>query len=157
LSKEGDVTEFNSIDEVLDFAISEEEKAAAFYTDLAEKMSGEPVKPVLLGFAAEEQGHKAKLLEVKNGNIPLFPKEKIQDLKIADYLVSMESDTIDDYQKALVLAMQKEKAAFRLYNDLADRTDDEQLKSVFLGLAQEEAKHKLRFETEYDERFFEEN
>ena len=50
-----------------------------------------------------------------------------------------------------------EKSAFRLYSDLAASVDDNQLKLTFLGLAQEEAKHKLRFEVEYDENILAEN
>ena len=47
--------------------------------------------------------------------------------------------------------MKKEKAAFRLYQDLAGLVQDEKIKALFLSLAQEEAKHKLRFEVEYDD------
>ena len=64
---------------------------------------------------------------------------------------------IMDYQQALLLAMKKEKAAFKLYSALADRAPNAQLKDVFLGLAQEESKHKLRFEIEYDEYVLREN
>jgi rubrerythrin len=53
--------------------------------------------------------------------------------------------------------MKKEKAAFRLYSDLAGLADDAQLRNTFLFLAQEEAKHKLRFEIEYDENVLVEN
>jgi rubrerythrin len=62
-----------------------------------------------------------------------------------------------DYQSALILAMKQEKAAFRLYTDLAASTDDEKVRDLFLGLAQEEAKHKLRFEVEYDDDFLRDN
>ena len=55
------------------------------------------------------------------------------------------------YIDALIVAMKKEKAAFKLYIDLAAATQDEKIKIVFLELAQEEAKHKLRFEIEYDD------
>ena len=47
--------------------------------------------------------------------------------------------------------MQKEKAAYRLYQDLGRQCDDPELKEVFRFLAQEEAAHKLMFETEYDD------
>jgi len=53
--------------------------------------------------------------------------------------------------------MKQEKAAFKLYSNLADKTDDDNLKALFLTLAQEEAKHKLRFEVEYDEVILKEN
>jgi rubrerythrin len=45
----------------------------------------------------------------------------------------------------------KEKASYRLYSDLAEQVDNEELKDTFLWLAGEEAGHKLRFEIEYDD------
>jgi rubrerythrin len=71
--------------------------------------------------------------------------------------VEVEPGPEMDYQDALVLAMKKEKAAFRFYLDLANQTANEEQKSLFLSLAQEEAKHKLRFEIEYDEIVLKEN
>ena len=51
--------------------------------------------------------------------------------------------------------MKAEKAAYKLYHELATATDDKALKETLMGLAQEEAKHKLRFEIEYDEFLYE--
>ena len=77
---------------------------------------------------------------------------------IADYLVEVGTSRDDlNYPDALIVAMKEEKAAFRLYSDLAARTDDASARDVFLMLAQEEAKHKLRFEIEYDEYVLREN
>ena len=74
------------------------------------------------------------------------------DLKIADYLVDVEPDPNKlDYQGALILAMKNEKAAFKLYTDLAEATDDDELGGILLAFAQEEAKHKLKLEIEYDD------
>ena len=53
--------------------------------------------------------------------------------------------------------MKNEKAAFRLYLDLANKVSNLEQKSLFLSLANEEAKHKLRFEIEYDEIVLKEN
>jgi rubrerythrin len=61
-----------------------------------------------------------------------------------------------NYQRTLILAMKREKASYKLYIDLAESTDDAGLKSTMLALAQEEAKHKLRFEIEYDENILKE-
>ena len=140
-----------SIDEILDFAIKNEEEAAKFYTGLAGKMDKPAMKKVFLDFAKEEEGHKKKLLHVKEGKTLEPVKDKIMDLKIADYLVEEEPRPDLDYQGALILAMKQEKAAFKLYSDLAEAAEDEGVRNTFLALAQEEAKHKLRFETEYDE------
>ncbi len=148
---------WNSINEALDYAIEQEEEAAAFYTGLAERSQDASTRAILEGFAKEEEGHKAKLEAVKAGDIPRTANAKVADLKIGDYLVDVEASPDMDYQDALIVAMKKEKAAFRLYTDLAGLTDDPQLRSTFLFLAQEEAKHKLRFEVEYDENVLAEN
>ncbi len=151
---------FGSVSEILDFAIAREEEATAFYTELAGKMDRPWMKQVFEQFASEERGHKQKLLNVKAGKTSLIAGKKVMDLKIGDYLVSVDREQAAekfDYQQALILAMQKEKLAFKLYSHLADATTDENLRNLFLGLAQEEAKHKLRFELEYDEQFLKEN
>jgi rubrerythrin len=149
--------QFDSVDAALDFAIQNEQDASDFYTELASKMEKPQMKQTFQGFAAEERGHKAKLEAVKKGKMAKLSKDKVLDLKIGDYLVEQQPSANMDYQSALILAMKKEKAAFRLYTDLAGSTDDEGMRELFLGLAQEEAKHKLRFEVEYDDDFLREN
>ena len=148
---------FDSVDSVLDFAIKNEQQASDFYTDLASKMEKPQIKQIFQGFAAEELGHKAKLEAVKRKDKGQLSSTKVLDLKIGDYLVEQKPSANMDYQSALILAMKQEKAAFRLYSDLAASADDEGTREIFLGLAQEEAKHKLRFEIIYDEDFLPEN
>jgi rubrerythrin len=142
---------FGSVDEILDFAIGKEEEAAQLYTRLGRQTEKSWMRQVFEEFANEERGHKAKLETVKQGKLLLPAAEKVMDLKIADYVMDVEPSSDLDYQDALVLAMKEEKAAFKLYSDLAAATDDEGLRATLLALAQEEAKHKLRFEIEYDE------
>jgi len=55
-----------------------------------------------------------------------------------------------DYRDVLMLGIEKEDAAFRTYIKLMGSIHDEQSREVLLSLAQEEVKHKLRFETEYN-------
>ncbi len=141
----------------MDFAIKEEEGAAAFYSKLASKMDRPWMKKIFEDFAKEELGHKGKLVHIKDGGAVSLPKEKVLNLKLVDYLVVDEPSDDMDYQQALVLAMKKEKAAFKLYSDLAEVAEDEALRDLLLGLAQEEAKHKLRFEVEYDDQYLKEN
>jgi rubrerythrin len=148
---------FGTVDEVLDYAIAREEEAAAFYSDLAGRMTQAAMKQAFLDFAKEEQGHRAKLVAVKTQRRLLPAQGRVLDLKLADYLVAGEVSVDMDYGDALVAAMKREKAAFRLYSDLAATTDDAGLRETFLALAQEEAKHKLRFELEYDEHILREN
>jgi rubrerythrin len=143
--------EWLSVDDVLDFAIGEEEGAIAFYSALAERAKSTGMRKAFLEFAHEEMGHRDRLLAVKRGEGFEPSGRPAGDLKIGDYLVDVVPKPDMSYQEALILAMKKEKAAFRLYSDLAVVTADEETRSVFQALAQEEAKHKLRFEVEYDD------
>lgn len=149
--------QWENIDDVLDFAIANEVKATFFYEDMARKVENASLQDLFRGFAHEEEGHAAKLRRVKAGQRELSAFQNIPDLKIADYLVENDEDANLDYQGALVLAMKREKAAFKLYTDLANAAGGTEMKELFAGLAQEEAKHKLRFELEYDQYILGEN
>lgn len=142
--------EFKSIEEVLDFAIANEDKAHDFYLELAQKAKSPVMRDVLEGFAAEEFGHKLKLQAVKEGELELDPEDDIPSLGVAESVDDVEPTNQMSYADALVLAMKQEKAAYRLYLDLAAAAPTQELTDLFLGLANEEAKHKLRFELEYD-------
>ena len=142
---------FGSIDDLLDFAIKGEEEAHGFYIGLAENVERSSMRKVFEDFAQEELGHKKKLLGIKSGTLVRSQGKTVVDLRISDYLVDIEPHPGMDYQEALIVAMKKEKAAFKLYTALAAIMEDESLTALFLDLAQEEAKHKLRFEVEYDE------
>ena len=147
----------DSVEKILAFAIEKEQDAADFYNELAGKMDIEYMKKIFTGFAKEEMGHKAKLEAISEGKLLMPAEQKIKDLKIGDHLVEVELRTDLNYQEALILAMKAEKNAYRLYNDLASATDNPEIQQILLGLAQEEAKHKLRFEVEYDDYVYKEN
>lgn len=149
--------EFKSINDVLDFAISSEQEAVDFYTDLAENASSKEMENIFKQFAKEEMGHKSRIMNIKDTGAYKAPKGDITDLKIADYTVDVIPKPNMRYDEALVVAMKKEKAAFKLYNDLANKAQTQEMKDLFQSLAQEESKHKLRFEIEYDEYVMREN
>jgi len=147
----------DSVEKILDYAMEKEEDAAQFYMTLAGKMDKEYMKKVFEGFAKEEKGHKAKIQAIKAGKLMMKAEKKVMDLKIGDHLVEVDLDAEIDYQQALILAMKAEKAAYKLYSELASAVDDAGLKETLTALANEEAKHKLRFEIEYDDMVLSEN
>ena len=104
----------------------------------------------------DQLGMIATLASSRSGvQIPARPPSKI-----SDYLIEVDPEVQGselDYQQALIVAMKKEKAAFKLYTNLAEHTEQQEYRHLFRALAQEEAKHKLRFEIEYDEQFLTEN
>lgn len=152
-----DMKDFTSINDILDFAINNEQTAVDFYVNLAGRFQDSAIKETFEGFAKEEMGHKARLTSIKEKGLYDLSTEKVMDLKIADYVVRTEPSADMSYTDALQLAMKREKAAYRLYLKLAEKAPNDEMKKIFEGLAQEEAKHKLRFELEYDEFVLREN
>ncbi len=144
--------EWESLNDVLDFAIDQEQEAADFYAKLSSQVEHESMREALSGFAEEELRHKAKLLAIKEtGASKLVSRQSVPDLKVSDYVVDVDTASEIGYVDALVVAMKMEKKAFQLYTDMAALTEDEGIRQSLLALANEEAKHKLHFEIKYDD------
>lgn len=148
---------FKSADEIYAFAIREEEKASAMYTDLANQAKHQHIKDMFLEFAAQERGHKEILLRAQQGGGLRPSAQDIADLGIADLMQEVEMSPDLDYQHVLQFAMQREMAAYDMYSALAEIASSQKLRQTLEALAQEEAKHKLRIETEYDQLVLTEN
>jgi len=151
---------FQSVEEILEFAMNKEEAAFAFYRDLAKKVKTKGVDKLLLELADQEKEHKALFLSLlkKKSSLKKFLKpKKIQDLKISDYVIDVSPSEDLTIQEALIIAIKREKASFDLYTNLANSTTDAKLKKVFKAMAQEEAGHKLKLESIYDEVIYKEN
>jgi rubrerythrin len=149
--------EFKNVDAILLFAIEQEQNAVDFYTELAKEAQSEEMKKVFIEFAGEEIKHKQRLTRIREEGVFTMPKQQVADLKISDYVVDVKASGKLTYEEALVLAMKREKAAFRLYSTLAERAPSDELRTIFEALAMEESRHKLRFEVEYDEFVLREN
>ena len=147
----------NTVDEILDYAIDQEQEASDFYASVAQKAETAEMKKILLDFSEEEMKHRRLLEAVKAGEHELTPEQEVLDLKISDYLVEVGDVDNLNYQDALIIAMKRERAAYQLYTDMAAKVPESHLKEVLEGLAKEEAKHKLFFESEYDERVLMDN
>lgn len=141
-------------DEILEFAIQREIEAAAMYRRLADTVTRPGMREAFLDFAGEEERHRARLEEVKAGELPLVSTEEVRSLGISDATEHVEPNPGMTYADALRLAMQNEKEAYRMYMGLAAMSPPS-LAAVFRSLAGEEARHKLRFEIEYDDHVLE--
>jgi rubrerythrin len=71
-------------------------------------------------------------------------------LKISNYTLEEDYSPDMNYQETLLLAIKREEKSVKLYQDLSKRAAEPELKKMFQVLAQEESKHKLNLETEYD-------
>ena len=142
----------DSIEEILEYAISREVEAYYFCLALAGRVDTPRMRQVFEDMAAEELEHKAKLeLEMIKMGKTLPARQMPSGRPESDYIMSDSDAPLDmDYADMLLLGMEKEEAAFRLYVNLIPSVHDEESREVLLVLAQEEVRHKLRFETEYD-------
>jgi len=141
---------FKSYEDIIEYAIQREKDSISMYLDLAQRMSSPSLQQAFVDFAKEEQQH-ADTLEFE-----LIKAGKTVDAN-KDNFVFETAPTLDDpdmtidvdFKDALLLAAKKEESAFKLYSELAARTNDTELKNALLRLAEEEVRHKLRFELEY--------
>jgi rubrerythrin len=138
--------------EVIEFAISREVEAYHFYMALAKVVDNTAMRKVLEGFAEEELEHKAKLeLEALKMGQVLSAEKQFSASSRDNYIIPNTDSLIDmDYKDILLLAIKKEDASFRTYVNLAFHAADQESKDILLTIAEEEVKHKLRFEIEYD-------
>jgi rubrerythrin len=144
---------FETLQEILNFAIEKEKEAVVFYQDLAQQAPFAGARETLEGFSIEERKHQVMLenIDKDRGKIEEYEFEKIPDLKRSDYLVDAEYEKSMVYPDLLRLAMKREEIALKLYNELIKKAEKEEFKKVFQMLSQEEAKHKLKLETLYDD------
>lgn len=140
--------QFNSTQEILDFAIEREREAARFYSELALRDFPSEVKKTFEDFVRVEIGHKKLLEGVKDGKNQL-KDESVSSLQIAEVTEPAEISGNMTLVEVLAVAMKRELSAYRLYVELAAAATTPETLDIFVLLAQEEARHKLWLETEY--------
>lgn len=136
---------------IIEDAIEREIQAYMFYLTIASKVPDNGLRELYIALAAEELDHK-KLLELelmKIGKV-VSKHTPIPQINPEMLINSTENDLQIDYKDSIMMAIKKEQAAFETYSEMASKTKDIESKRVFLELAQQELKHKLKFQQEYD-------
>jgi len=144
---------FKSFEEIIRFAIDKEKEAVGFYEDAGRQEPYSGARNAFLDFAEEEKKHQAMLEGFLKGETigAGYQFKWIPDLKRSDYMVDIVYEKGMHYTDILRLAMKREEKSLKLYNELLEKVDKEDLTKVFKMLCQEEAKHKLALETMYDD------
>lgn len=137
--------------EIFQLAIAREIESYNFYLALADRVKDRQIRKAFKDLAEEELEHKAKLeLEVMKTGKTVAVEQKVLRPE-RNYILSDDELPLDmDYKDMLLLGIEKEEASFRTYVNLSASVLDEESREVLLAIAEEEVKHKLRFETEYD-------
>ncbi|GBC60368.1 rubrerythrin [Desulfonema ishimotonii] len=146
---------FESLKDMIDFAIEKEQEAADFYTEASGQEAFSGSKEMLREFAREELKHKKMLEDMKSKGIDDSVNEYtfkwIPDIRRSDYVDDLTYAKGMGYRDMLMLAMKREEKALKLYNELLSMAEDDLARNFFKVLCQEEAKHKLALETMYDD------
>ena len=147
--------DFETLDDILEFAIAKEVEAEEFYLSLCEEETLSGNRQTFQDFAKEEHKHIDLLQSLKAGGVVEgvedYQFKWIKDIKRSNLVLGMEYQKGMNYRDILMLAIKREEKALALYNDLLKRTDTENSRKVFKILCQEEAKHKLALESMYDD------
>jgi len=145
-----------TFNEALDFAISREKEAVAFYQDLQKMAKFASQKELMReelmrDFEDMEKGHVTLLEGVKkNQEAARLSKSIPPDLHLDDYLVSSASPQDMTYQDILITAISREKNSAALYTELKADAEDTGMIEVFSRLVIEEENHRDFFQKLYD-------
>jgi len=143
---------FESIEEALGFAASKEAAAKDFYTDMAESSEDETVKAFFKEMVADEQRHKEMLeFEIMKLGKVVSPSIDNSKVRITDITTSMQLPSELSFAEAVILAIKKENASFRLYVELHRYSEDPEISELLLVLAEQELSHKFRLEQGFSE------
>lgn len=146
-----------TLGEIFELAIQREQEAADFYFGMARVATPPGMAQVFIDLGHEELGHKARLQKAYERGGHTQGHGTPLDLKIAEYVTPTQPLDTMTYEDAVVLALHREAAAYQLYSDLAELMTDATLAFLFRSLAAEEARHRHRFEVEYDEHVLKQN
>jgi rubrerythrin len=147
----------SSFDSIIDFAIQREKEAVQFYIDLQSVDQLEEKRTFMKSLENMERGHITALENIRAQDIDEMEVPEITNLEISDYLVEVDPGKKMSYQDILILGMKREERANKLYLRLAESFSKGGMNKIFRRLASEEAKHKLFFESLYDEEILREN
>lgn len=141
----------SSMDDVVNFAIDKEVKAMDFYQKCADRAKNTGIKQFFQEMVEEEKRHRDMLKELNPMGLEGVKLDKVEDLRISDYLLDVKFKEDITYQEALTLAMKREEKAHAFYSSWQNKCMHEKTAKIFEILAGEEMKHKRRIETLYDE------
>jgi len=139
----------------LDFAIAKEKESEAFYKEWAQKATHPAVHELFAELAGVEHGHMEILLNITPEEMISKGNAQTTVFGLSELLVDVTAAANLTLQEAMIVAMKREEGAVKLYTRLAEMSGEAQ--SLFEALAKEEARHKAKLESEYDDHILTEN
>lgn len=137
--------------EILRYAISREVISHELYLALAKRTSRPSQRQLFTVLAEEERQHKAKLeLELMKMGQVVDDAEMTASLEDTAIIPALREDAPDDFRTVIMTAIERERGAFRIFVNLAMQITSDPQRELLLSLAEEEARHRVLLQLEYD-------
>jgi rubrerythrin len=134
---------------IISEAINNEVEAYTFYQTVSEKVTDANLKTLFGELAGEEKGHREYLQNLLSRDIASLGFSATKDYKVGDSIPTPALTPDMKPVDGLVVAIKKELAAMQMYTQLANASDDAEIKKLFTELATMERGHKARLEDIY--------
>jgi rubrerythrin len=134
---------------IISEAINNEVEAYTFYQTVSEKVTDANLKKLFGELAGEEKGHREYLQKLLSRDITSLGFSTTKDYKVGDSIPTPPLTPDMKPVDGLVVAIKKELAAMQMYTQLANASDDAEVKKLFTELATMERGHKTRLEDIY--------
>jgi rubrerythrin len=141
---------FGSLEEILDFAIARERRAQEIYTTYARATDRKSFARLLATMAEMEKEHERRLSELKAQSAEKAVLDAAERFTVEEPFKEMAFSPEMEYGDFLVLIIQKESEAERLYLRLEGRAASAEARQLFRHLAGEEKKHRDWAQEAYD-------
>jgi rubrerythrin len=138
-----------SVDEAIEYAIAQENKAFGFYRTWGEKASDAEVKTIFLNLASMEKSHIRLLNQVLRMKDKNFYFTSTYSTDITYGITHQPSSRTKDLVRIFEYAIHKEKEAQDNYVKLAKAVSDEKVKKLFQKLSDEEKYHKTLLDQQF--------
>jgi len=137
----------NTADDVLEFAISCEQRALTRYRELADRVQDAKLAEVLQSLANEEERHRERLRAVAAGDLSSIRPQEGAEWMSCELTHAAEPGPEATLAQVMRFAISLEQQAFHLYMSLATSASDSGLATLFRTLAGQEAEHAKYLET----------
>mgnify|MGYP000097264876 CR=1 FL=1 len=142
---------WKSVEEVLEYAMAEEQKAVALYRLFAEQSPSDELRTLFGGLVTAEMGHFKKLAKMRRATEATLVARRLHRLPRPP-ATSLLDAGIADVASAYRYAIRAEKQAQDLYAMLAGMATEPKVRDAFQMLADEELGHKSLLEADLEKR-----
>jgi rubrerythrin len=148
---------FQTVDQIIEFAMARERSAVEFYLTCAEKAGRPEMKTAFHEMAGEEKKHVIFLTQIDQTSFAGDTVDLVNRPQMEMYIIDKPFQPNMSYQELLQLAIHREAASYQLYQSLLEKVTDQKSSRLLQQLAREELKHKERLENEYNTDVLQEN